>query len=508
MAAKEKGQEKASGPDGTRQTSQRPAIIVGSAIGTVLGIVLTFVKVIELSLPLKFLLAGGIVILYVLFDILVRRKKRLVEDFLPMGPQVVTTVRATAAGVVVVILLAAGIRQLENWLKGPEIGAASVYYMIVLDASETMNSPFDGHPSKWSAVQSAFKDFLAYSNERSNYGLVTIGGQNPNETSSNPCLAPTVPLIPLVSRDGRAFSQADLSLANLRTEFERQQPKGAGSLRQAFFLAKKQLETLPRDKIKIIVLMTSSSDVCEGAVDWDKLANDIQLADKAIAIHKELVLLDEMADPKIADFMQQVNQPDQPGDSYTFVHVVHNYYELTLSINTILNHLNPENAPTQMASATGNPAIRFTTSPGLDQEAEATRIKKTTEAPVTAQLTTIVPSGCVVVDIHTVPESTLTAAAPMSVNFCTATSTVTPLITATPTYTLVPRVITYVPVTPTKRKQDAPAATNAPAATDAPPPANTEDPCCKHCGTTSQPCGDSCISLEYTCSEPPGCACP
>jgi hypothetical protein len=33
------------------------------------------------------------------------------------------------------------------------------------------------------------------------------------------------------------------------------------------------------------------------------------------------------------------------------------------------------------------------------------------------------------------------------------------------------------------------------------------DPCCKHCGSTSQPCGDTCISLNYTCYTPPGCAC-
>jgi len=31
--------------------------------------------------------------------------------------------------------------------------------------------------------------------------------------------------------------------------------------------------------------------------------------------------------------------------------------------------------------------------------------------------------------------------------------------------------------------------------------------CCKHC-SNSQPCGDSCISKEKTCHQPPGCACP
>ena len=31
--------------------------------------------------------------------------------------------------------------------------------------------------------------------------------------------------------------------------------------------------------------------------------------------------------------------------------------------------------------------------------------------------------------------------------------------------------------------------------------------CCKHCGPTSKPCGDSCINNSYTCHTPPGCAC-
>lgn len=30
--------------------------------------------------------------------------------------------------------------------------------------------------------------------------------------------------------------------------------------------------------------------------------------------------------------------------------------------------------------------------------------------------------------------------------------------------------------------------------------------CCKHC-SKGQPCGDSCISRNKTCHQPPGCAC-
>ena len=31
--------------------------------------------------------------------------------------------------------------------------------------------------------------------------------------------------------------------------------------------------------------------------------------------------------------------------------------------------------------------------------------------------------------------------------------------------------------------------------------------CCKHCGPNSKPCGNSCISLKYTCHKGAGCAC-
>jgi micrococcal nuclease len=38
-------------------------------------------------------------------------------------------------------------------------------------------------------------------------------------------------------------------------------------------------------------------------------------------------------------------------------------------------------------------------------------------------------------------------------------------------------------------------------------PSSNSGSCCKVCGPKSKPCGDSCISLSYTCHKPPGCAC-
>ena len=42
-----------------------------------------------------------------------------------------------------------------------------------------------------------------------------------------------------------------------------------------------------------------------------------------------------------------------------------------------------------------------------------------------------------------------------------------------------------------------------------PPPADSATPaltCCKYC-TTGKACGNGCISKNYTCHQPPGCAC-
>lgn len=53
-----------------------------------------------------------------------------------------------------------------------------------------------------------------------------------------------------------------------------------------------------------------------------------------------------------------------------------------------------------------------------------------------------------------------------------------------------------------------PAPSDAPTPTATPTTTPTPDGCCRHCGPSSQPCGNSCISLAYNCHQPPGCACP
>lgn len=54
-----------------------------------------------------------------------------------------------------------------------------------------------------------------------------------------------------------------------------------------------------------------------------------------------------------------------------------------------------------------------------------------------------------------------------------------------------------------------PVPTPVPTTSPTPTPNPTRTPgdsCCKHC-STGKPCGDSCISRNLTCHQPPGCAC-
>ncbi len=51
-----------------------------------------------------------------------------------------------------------------------------------------------------------------------------------------------------------------------------------------------------------------------------------------------------------------------------------------------------------------------------------------------------------------------------------------------------------------------PLPTQPPQPTQVPAPTSS-GACCKHCGSTSQACGDTCISKTKTCHTAPGCAC-
>src|SRR5207237_7661081 len=67
------------------------------------------------------------------------------------------------------------------------------------------------------------------------------------------------------------------------------------------------------------------------------------------------------------------------------------------------------------------------------------------------------------------------------------------------------------PTTPTAHRAATPAATGTAHPTPRPTFTSTGGGgggggCCKHC-STGKPCGNSCISISFTCHQPPGCAC-
>jgi len=133
-------------------------------------------------------------------------------------------------------------------------------------------------------------------------------------------------------------------------------------------------------------------------------------------------------------------------------------------------------------------------SPQPDESAIQTEIAKTQIALiVNMAIQTIEPTAT------NTPTETPT---PTPTETPTETPTNTPTITvfSTPTKTKTPtKVVAFTPI-PTQR----PAPTQAPLPTQKP---TTAGNCCKYCGSTSKPCGDSCISNAYTCSKPVGCAC-
>ncbi len=91
----------------------------------------------------------------------------------------------------------------------------------------------------------------------------------------------------------------------------------------------------------------------------------------------------------------------------------------------------------------------------------------------------------------------------------TASSTCTATVTLTPVPTSIPENVSTLSAASTL----IPYATTAqliyvrPTLEDIPGRPASGDACCRHC-TNSQPCGNGCISWNFTCHQPPGCACP
>jgi len=150
--------------------------------------------------------------------------------------------------------------------------------------------------------------------------------------------------------------------------------------------------------------------------------------------------------------------------------------------------------PQGKAAATGTTSYRVTqTAHALSHATEAavpTNTKQPTDTPELTQTDTPNPTA-----------TSIQRLAPVII----ATKTQTPTLKVAPTRTARPTLpptkpATFTPIRPTWT----PVIVIVPTS----PPASGGGGCCKHCGPNSQPCGNSCISLRYTCRQPPGCACP
>lgn len=411
----------------------------------------------EIPNDLKMVVVGCILTFWIFFEISVRRKTYILDLIwrasqrgreapdLPARKAQAPAVRLGLGGLLLLFLVGWGYGKA---MEPPPI-AESIYYMVVLDVSDAMKEPFDIYPSKWIAVREAFQGFYERSHPDSNYGLVLIGGQNPQERSGDPCSLPTVPLIPVVSENGEALPHKKLTLPKLQEQVEGQQPQGGGSLSRAFFLAKNQLESLPLEASKVIVLIANASDTCRGKIDWETLAGEIELVSK-IAIRKELILLDVEATQEVTAFAEQMNAMDEAAG--ISVQVVQTYSQLVMSISFVMERNEAAEAALETAAtATAQSEKGSALQPVVGGGELATPIIIPSQPPKPRRV--VVASSATSTPTLT-PSFTFTA---------TFTPTLTSTFTATPTLTCSPTTpapsIIVVPTTvrPTKEhKRDKP----------------------------------------------------
>ena len=160
----------------------------------------------------------------------------------------------------------------------PPPASASDYYMIVLDASETMQESFDGR-SKWRAALESISIILEGLNPNSHYGLVLVGGSDAGGNADS-CGNPSEPVLSFGSKE------------NIQTEISNIQPVGGGSFFNGFVLARRQLEDLPANTVKTLIYNTGSSDACESRNEWSDLERILSLPN-AVGLYSEIIILDE-----------------------------------------------------------------------------------------------------------------------------------------------------------------------------------------------------------------------
>jgi len=330
-----------------------------------------------------------------------------------------------------VLLLASAHTVSVFFAPRPPIGSQSLYYVVVLDAAERMNTIFEGR-TKWEAAQDTALDMLEDTNDHSNFGLVLIGGQSANRDGTDLCKLPSKAIIPITSDDGYVLDPGKLVKSNVTKNIDSQLPTSGGSFGEAFSLATFQMQDLPQGMIKVIIFISDSSDDCkEGGEDdeWDILLRKIKAAeDTGITVHSEIIVLDESYNPSVEEFAAKVRDMNQVdvqtvGIPNTNVEIAHTEEERQQIIIRVEQRIQIFLQQQLVAQVTSSPLPPTQMAGFFTEIATVYRHEATQDVARTPKLNTIVP-----------------------VSSYTSTATLTPTETFTPTFTLTPSE-TFTPVT-------------------------------------------------------------
>lgn len=165
----------------------------------------------------------------------------------------------------------------------------------------------------------------------------------------------------------------------------------------------------------------------------------------------------------LADLIRSISNPETRQSTLILIGVLGAICLVSLGVISIIGAVSPSNTPM----------------PALDLNAIKTSAVLTAWAPIT-QTTLAIPKSSPTLLPTPTPFATL-----MSL----------------PTFAILP--------SPVPSPISIPTLASFPTAVYIPPPKSKSpaQACCKHCGSDSQACGDSCISLSKNCHQPPGCAC-
>jgi len=197
---------------------------------------------------------------------------------------IVITIPPAAIIIAAVIIIVPALLLL---LIPPPPEANNIYHLFIIDASVRMQNSFPGSDSKWSSVKkSALDTLLIALPERSNYGLIVLGGdQNGAPATCEDELQMAVP----IDFDNRQ---------DVITTVNNSNPAGEAQLTQALTIAVNQLSQLPNNEQirKELFIFIGGGDSCDEE-EWDSLFLTLEASLFTANVHTELVILaDETVD--------------------------------------------------------------------------------------------------------------------------------------------------------------------------------------------------------------------